>query len=119
MNGNDKVLLDSDVLVNYSKGFINLDEYFEQYNSVCISVITYMEILGYNFINFQEEKLLKDIVSKIEIVNVNEIIVEKVIEIRKKYKIKIPDSIIFATAAFLNANFVSFNEKDFLKLRKA
>lgn len=119
MNGNDKVLLDSDVLVNYSKGFINLDDYFERYNSVCISVITYMEIFGYNFINSREEKLLKDIINKIEIVNINEIIVEKVIEIRKNFKIKIPDSIIFATASFLNANFVSFNERDFLKLRKA
>ena len=90
MNGNDKVLLDSDVLVNYSKGYISLDKYFEQYNSVCISVITYMEIFGYNFINFQEEKLLKDMVSKIEIVNINEIIVEKVIEIERNTKSKFP-----------------------------
>ncbi len=117
MNGNDKVLFDSDVLVNFSKGFISLDQYFERYHSVYISVITYMEIFGYNFINLQEEKLLKDIVSKIEIVYINEIIVEKVIEIRKKIKIKIPDLIIFATASYLNANFVSFNERDFRKLK--
>lgn len=117
MNGNDKVLFDSDVLVNYSKGFVSLDNYFERYNSVYISIITYMEIFGFNFINSKEEKLLKDIVEKMEIVNINGSIVEKVIEIRKKVKIKIPDSIIFATAHFLKADFVSFNERDFQKLK--
>jgi len=39
-----------------------------------------------------------------------------VIEVRKKYKIKLPDAIIFATAIYLNADLISFNYEDFRKL---
>ena len=49
-------------------------------------------------------------------INLNDIIINKVIEIRKNFKIKLPDTIIFATASFLNADLVTLNKDDFRKL---
>jgi len=115
-NGKINVVLDSDVLINYSKGLVNLELYFDEYEKVYISAITYLEIFGFEFSNKREEKLLTDISKKVVIVNINENIIKKVIDIRKKFKVKLPDAIIFATATFLNADLISFNDADFKKL---
>lgn len=52
----------------------------------------------------------------IEMINLNDIIINKVIEIRKVFKIKLPDAIIFATSHFLNADLITLNQDDFKKL---
>ncbi|MDQ3021470.1 MAG: type II toxin-antitoxin system VapC family toxin [Bacteroidota bacterium] len=116
MTGKINVILDSDILINYSKEEINLDHYFNDNEKVYISGITYMEIFGYEFESRREEELLTDIMEKIEMININEFIINKVIEIRKKFRIKLPDAIIYATASYLNADLITFNEEDFKKL---
>lgn len=116
MPGKNNVVLDSDVLINYSKEEISLDYYFHNYEKVYISVITYMEVMGFDFQNKKEEKLLKDVLKRIGMININEFIINKVIEVRKKFKIKLPDAIIFATSTHINADLITFNEEDFRKL---
>jgi len=64
MPGKNNVVLDSDVLINYSKGELDLKDFFSTYENVFASVITYMEIFGFEFENKKEEKLLKDIMEK-------------------------------------------------------
>ena len=116
MPGKDNVILDSDILINYSKEEIDLDYYFQTYRRVYISVITYLEVFGFDFKHISEEKLLNDIMKKIEMISINESIIEKVIEVRKKFKVKLPDAIIFSTSVYLNADLITFNEKDFRNL---
>lgn len=79
MPGKNNVVLDSDILINYSKEEINIDYYFNEYEKVHISVNTYMEVFGFEFKNVKEEKLLRDIMEKIEMINSNEFIINKVI----------------------------------------
>lgn len=116
MPGKINAIFDSDILINYSKEEINLDIYFNSYEKIYISVITYMEIFGYEFKNKNEENLLKSIMEKIDTININEDIINKVIEVRKKFKVKLPDAIIFATATYLNADLITINEDDFSRL---
>lgn len=116
MPGKINAIFDSDILINYSKEEINLDIYFNSYEKINISVITYMEIFGYEFKNKNEENLLKSIMEKIDTININEDIINKVIEVRKKFKVKLPDAIIFATATYLNADLITINEDDFSRL---
>ena len=47
---------------------------------------------------------------------IDEIIADKTIELRKKYKIKLPDAIIAATAIVYNLILVSLNITDFHKI---
>lgn len=116
MPGKINAIFDSDILINYSKEEINLDNYFNNYEKIFISVITYMEIFGYEFKNKNEEILLNKIMEKIDTININEDIISKVIEVRKNFKVKLPDAIIFATATYLNADLITINEDDFRKL---
>jgi len=62
-----------------------------------------MEILGYNFQNKQEENFIKNFLLYFEAVYIDKDITNKVIKIRKKYKIKLPDAIIVATCISHNA----------------
>ena len=57
-----------------------------------------MEVLGYTFESEKEEKFINDLLSLLHIKYLNSNIVQRVVELRKKKKIKLPDAIICATA---------------------
>lgn len=114
MTGN-KAIFDSNVIIYLSKNELPLS-FLDQFDDVCISVITYMEILGYDFENQEEEKYIKDLISVFEIIYVDQKITDIVIKIRKKKKIKLPDAIIAATAISRDLQFVTRNVDDFEKI---
>lgn len=65
--------------------------------------------------NHLEEQYLLEILNALVIVPLTDEIVNLTIEIRKKYKIKLPDAIIYATAKALNAKLITNNITDFNK----
>jgi predicted nucleic acid-binding protein len=78
-----------------------------------ISVISRMELLGWSNATENQEKILQSFVDSSFVYNLNEPIVLKAIELRKKYKTKLPDAIIAATALINNLILVSRNVADF------
>jgi predicted nucleic acid-binding protein len=97
MNG-DKIFLDSNMIIYLSSGKISVDDLICDKNQYFISIITYMEVLGYKFNSLDEETYIKTLLEMFEIVYIDKIISYKVITLRKMYKIKLPDAIICATA---------------------
>ena len=114
MNG-DAVLFDSNVIIYLSKRELPL-AFVEKFNDIRISIVTYMEILGFPFKDSREENLVKEIVELFETVFINQSIAEKVIEIRRNHTIKLPDAIIADTADCENLTLVTRNTNDFKKL---
>ncbi|MEO6622052.1 MAG: type II toxin-antitoxin system VapC family toxin [Dyadobacter sp.] len=85
-------------------------------NKAQISVVSRIELLGFspksnNLLNFIEQFL--GISSEF---GLSEIIIQKTIDIRKAYKIKIPDAIIAATALCNDLILLSDNDSDFGKV---
>lgn len=113
MNGN--ILLDTNVIIYLSKKTLLPEQIFNEGNINSISVISKMELLGYPFKNHLEEQYLLEILNALVIVPLTDEIVNLTIEIRKKYKIKLPDAIIYATAKALNAKLITNNITDFSK----
>ena len=97
MNGID-LIFDSNVIIYLSKEIISIDEIIHNDENVGISVITYMEVLGYNFKNKDQENFVRNLLDCFEIIYIDQEIADNVIFLRKKYKIKLPDAIICSTA---------------------
>jgi predicted nucleic acid-binding protein len=74
-----------------------------------LSVINKIELLGFSKV----EQDLIDFVNCSNICPMDDEIVEKTIEVRRLYKIKLPDAVIAATALQSNFTLVTNNTKDF------
>ena len=88
------ILLDSNTIVYLSKEIIRIDEVFDDGEEYCISVITYMEVLGYNFESIKEKEFIEELLSYLTIIYIDETIAKRVIELKQEKKIKLPDAII-------------------------
>ena len=101
------LLLDSNMLIYLSKELISIDDILEDNQRCAISVISYMEVLGYDFDLKEEEDFICSLLNYLEIIYIDESIANKVIKLRKNNKIKLPDAIICASAMVNHATLVS------------
>jgi len=120
--GVQKYLIDSNTVIDYLNGklpfngnsFVNsiVDE------EPKISVITKIEVLGFNLQSAEDYQIVVDFINDNMVYNLDESIINKTIELRKKYKIKLPDAIIAATALCNDLTIVSRNKDDFKKIKE-
>ena len=114
MNGNS-ALLDSNIIIYLSKREVPLS-FLDQFDSHYISVITYMEVLGYQFRDSKEEEFIREMMEVFSVLFIDQKIADMAIEIRKKQRIKLPDAIIAATAKVLDLCLITRNIDDFKKV---
>ena len=106
-----KILLDTNVLI------LSLNnEFILPQRNYIISVITEIELLSFPKLDKKEEKILRNFLKNFEIVYIDEKIKEKTIDIRKNTFLKLPDSLIIATAITKKATLVTA-DKQILKYR--
>ena len=70
-----------------------------------------MELLGFHGITREEEMLIKYKLQYFSCLHLTEEIENKVISLRKMYKIKLPDAIIAATALYLGLELLSLDHQ--------
>ena len=115
MSGNS-ALFDSNIIIYLSKREIPLS-FLDQFDNHYISVITYMEVLGYRFRDAKEEKFIKEMLEVFHILYIDQKIADMVIQIRREVRIRLPDAIIAATAKTANLYLVTRNIEDFRKVK--
>ena len=112
-------LLDTNAVIYYFKGMqktVAVFKLIEDANEeVNLSVITKIELLSFD--NEDELKNIDRLLVNSRIFSLDDEIVDKTIEVRKKYKLKLPDAIIAATAMINNLILVTHNKKDFKEIR--
>lgn len=112
MNG-DKLLFDSNIIIYISKGTLGLKSFTRENDLPFLSVITYMEIMSYSFQSRKEKTFIENFSADSNLIHLESNIIERGIELRKKFKIKLPDAIIAATALVNNFKLVTRNTDDF------
>ncbi|OFX26035.1 MAG: hypothetical protein A2033_19540 [Bacteroidetes bacterium GWA2_31_9] len=117
MNGN-KFLFDSNILIYLSKGLLDVKTFTNKDDVPYVSVITYMEVMGYTFKSIKEEHLINQFCEGAYIIQLSDKIIKNVIDLRKEYKIKLPDAIIAATAIENKLKLVTRNIGDFKNIPK-
>lgn len=113
-----KALLDSNVIIFASKEEVDVELLLSSYDEFHVSMITFMEVYGFEFANPDEEDLINDIFANLEITEVNIKIAKQAIVYRKNKikKIKLPDAIILATAKYLEAELITDDWDDFVDI---
>lgn len=120
MNGN-KSILDSNLIIFFSKGKIDLTKLRSEYDKFYVSIITYIEVYAYEFTVQTEKDLIDEFFDSVEIVEINREIADQAIAYRKNKtkKIKLPDAIILASAKYANADLLTDDWDDFQNIDSA
>ena len=110
-------LLDSNFIIDLSKNKVDALTFLPNLtNNIAVSVISYMEVLGYDFKEPKELDMINELLNSMDVVYLTENIVNDVISIKRKNKIKLPDAIIAATATINDYVLVTANIDDFKKI---
>lgn len=105
MSGNN-IFLDTNIILYLLNGDETLANFLNKKN-LYISIITELELLAFEGISKKEEKVIRDFLTECKIINLNSEIKEETIRVRKLYKTKLPDSVIIASAIYLNLPLIS------------
>lgn len=113
-------LLDSNTIIDYlaaklpSSSMLKLHDIVN--NGLFISLISQIEVLGFNTGRADVDSRNEAFIELAEILTVSSDIVQQTITIRKKHKIKLPDAIIAATAMVHDFILLTRNTSDFNKI---
>ncbi|MEY5049859.1 MAG: hypothetical protein RLZZ175_3218 [Bacteroidota bacterium] len=115
MSGN-KLLIDTNIALYLLSGNNTLAELLND-NTIYISFITQLELLGFRNISEEEKLRIKVFLNECIVLDLSEEIKENTITLKQKYTIKLPDAIIAATSIVFDLNFISA-DKNFSKIEE-
>lgn len=114
MSGNS-FLLDTNIALYLLSGNKTVESILED-TVVYLSFISELELLGYNKITSLEKTRIKRFIEDCVVVDINNEIKLKTIELKQQHIIKLPDCIIAATAMFLKIPLITA-DKNFKKIK--
>ena len=99
-------MLDTNAIIAFLKGEFSVVELVSKADDIGISVISQLEFLAFEGLTQKDKIVFSKFCERIQVyeLNPNNLeLMEIIIIIRKKYKLKLPDAIIAATAIVDNA----------------
>ena len=115
MNGN-KLFVDTNIVLYFLKGDPEVVDLISDKDLV-VSVITEIELLSFPHLTAENKQQIKSLLKDCTILDLKQEVKELTIEFRKKYKIKLPDSIIAASAFFQKIPLLT-SDKGFKKIEE-
>ncbi|MVN20170.1 PIN domain-containing protein [Mucilaginibacter arboris] len=105
MSGN-KVFLDTNTCIYLLNGNKILAD-FLQGQEIFISIISEIELFAYKGNDSNSTEILNNFIQSIDVIDLDQTIKSITIEIRKTFRLKLPDSIIAASAISNNLPFIT------------
>jgi predicted nucleic acid-binding protein len=115
MSGN-KIFIDTNIAIYLLNGDTSLAEILN-YKQLYASFITQLELLGYPNLSEKQIQQIEFMLENCIILDINNKIKEYTIYLRKKHRIKLPDSIVAATALYLDLPLITA-DKGFEKIHE-
>ena len=111
--GKMKAVIDSDVLIDFLQGEPRAATEINRYDPLIISVITWIEVMC-GAENDNEKSAAVSLLSTMQMVDLSANIARVAVEARKKFRLKLPDAVIWATAHQEGCILVTRNSRDFM-----
>ena len=89
---------------------------FAQNAPLYVSAVTELELFAFANLSRNEESLIEDLLATISIIPLDSRIARLAALVRRHYRVKVPDSIIAATAMFTGSTLLTRNTRDFRKI---
>lgn len=109
-----KLFVDTNICIYLLNSDLVVAELLDGYQ-IYISFITEIELYAYHHANQSAKAILDSFVNSVNVVNIDEAIKLKTIDVRRDHKRKLPDSIIAASAIIENMTFIT-SDKGFQKI---
>lgn len=100
MNGN-KVFADTNIILYLLGGDKTVAELLNE-KQIYVSFITQLELLSYSKNTKNDHRIIQEFLDHCVIIDINDEIKEMVVEMKKRYRFKLPDAIIIATSLYLD-----------------
>jgi tRNA(fMet)-specific endonuclease VapC len=116
----ENYLIDTSAVIKYlngtfpDDGLLLIDEIVDKRS--IISFISEIELQVWNPTNSEDTAVYQTFISNSTVVGISSAIVSETIQIRKEFKIKLPNALIAATALINGWTLVADNDKDFKKI---
>jgi predicted nucleic acid-binding protein len=112
--------LDTNAILYYLKddpdAVAALRTVFSENVPVYVSAVTELELFAYSNLSAHEESLIEELLATTSVIPVDSRIARLAALVRRRYRLKVPDSVIAATAMFTGSKLLPRNSHDFRKI---
>ena len=95
------LLIDTNIALYLLNGDTTIAELLNG-RDVHVSFITELELLGFQDIKEEDRSIIEELLNNCIIVDLNQAIKRITVDLKQKYKLKLPDAIIAATSIYMN-----------------
>ncbi len=112
------MILDSNIIIYaHQPQYFNLFKFLkENEEKLCVSAISQLEVLGYHQLKKVERYYYEQFFDNIRILQINDAVIVKAIELKQQRRMTIGDAIIAATGIVNELPILTNNTKDFYKI---
>jgi len=110
------LVVDTNILLNLLNEDDNIESLLNR-TPVYISYITEIELLSYHNISASELKKIEAMIDNCTVIEMNHDIKQHVINLRKKYRVKVNDAIIAATSLYMGMPLLTA-DSGFIKIKE-
>lgn len=107
-----RAIIDSDILIDYLRGIEKAKGELDRYSQAEISIVSWMEIMT-GPQTPEEAKTCLDFLASFRVHQLSMEIANEAVALRRKFHVRLPDAIIWATARVNDCMLVTRNTKDF------
>ncbi|MBI2484323.1 type II toxin-antitoxin system VapC family toxin [Candidatus Uhrbacteria bacterium] len=112
--------LDTNAIIYYLKDDQAAVSFFDvatrSASPLYVSTITEVELFGFSSLNFPEFEAINQLLNTVTIIPLDSRVARIAGSLRRQYHVKVPDSIIAATALVTHTTLVTRNERDFRRI---
>ncbi len=107
-----RAIIDSDVLIDYLQGLNTAKLELDRYPKREMSIVSWMEIMA-GADSPEEAKACQGFLNSFTIHQLSIEVASEAVKIRKEFRIRLPDAVVWATARSQGCLLVTRNTKDF------